>query len=324
MKTETPLLKNEAFLRDVLRGLSRPAKELPCKYFYDERGSVLFEQICELDEYYLTRCELEILARHGPTIAEVLGPGCALIEFGSGSGRKTLLLLDALGDVAAYVPVDINGGQLADSARRLGLHYPALAVAPVHADFTQPFDLPPPAAAAGRRVVYFSGSTIGNFGPSEAASLLAHIALIVGPGGGLLLAFDRKKDRSVLEPAYDDVRGVTAAFNLNLLARINRELGADFDLGQFRHHALFNEAEGRIEMHLISRRPQAVRLAGQTISFAEGEGIRTEYSYKYSPEDVRFLADASGLRPQRDWTDERGWFSVQYLRVMGETSALPG
>lgn len=315
MKTQAAPVKKEAFLRDVLRGLSLPAKELPCKYFHDERGSALFEQICELDEYYLTRSELEVLAWHGPAIAEALGPRCAVIEFGSGSGRKTQLLLDALSVPAAYVPVDINGAQLAEAARGLRLLYPALAVAPVHADFTRPFELPPPASAAPKRVVYFSGSTIGNFGPADAAALLAHIARLVGPGGGLLLAADLKKDRSVLEPAYDDARGVTAAFNLNLLARINRELGADFDPDQFRHHAFYNEAEGRIEMHLVSRRPQAVHLAGRTFSFAEGESIRTEYSYKYSLEDVRALAIPAGLRPQHVWTDERGWFSVQYLGV---------
>jgi dimethylhistidine N-methyltransferase len=315
MTTAAPHLEKEAFLRDVLRGLSRPAKELPCKYFYDEHGSALFEQICELEEYYLTRCELAILARHAPEMAAALGPRCALVEFGSGSGRKTRLLLDRVSDLAAYVPVDLNGEQLERSARQLRRRYPTLAVAPVHSDFTVPFDLPPVAATTARRVVYFSGSTIGNFGPAEAVALLAHIARLVGPGGGLLLAVDLKKDRAVLEPAYDDAKGVTAKFNLNLLARINRELGADFALDQFRHHAFYNEPEGRIEMHLISRTPQTIHLAGRPFAFAEGEGIRTEYSYKYSQNDMDRLASTAGLRRERGWADERGWFSVQYLVV---------
>jgi dimethylhistidine N-methyltransferase len=248
-------------------------------------------------------------------LAAVLGPRCALIEFGSGSGRKTLLLLDHLPNLVAYVPVDLNGEQLERSASQLRLRYPALAVAPVCADFAQPFALPPATAPAARRGVYFSGSTIGNFGPAEASALLRHIARLVGPGGCLLLAADLKKGRAILEPAYDDVLGVTAEFNLNLLIRINRELGADFDLDQFRHHAFYNETEGRIEMHLVSRRPQSVQLAGRSFTFAEGEGIRTEYSYKYSLGDLERLAAAAGLRSQRNWTDSRGWFSVQYLAV---------
>ncbi len=307
--------ENEAFLHDVLRGLSLAAKELPCKYFYDERGSALFEQICELDEYYLTRCELEILARYGQEIAAVLGPRAALIEFGSGSGRKTLLLLDRVPQLAAYVPVDLNREQLERAARQLRRRYPTLVVAPVCADFTTSFDLPPAAKAAARRVVYFSGSTIGNFGPTEATALLRHIAGLVGPGGGLLLAVDLKKDRTLLEPAYDDARGVTAAFNLNLLTRINRELGADFAVDQFRHLAIYNESEGRIEMHLISHQPQTVHLAGRTFTFAAGEGIRTEYSYKSSVSDVERLAAAAGLRRDRSWEDEHGWFSLQYLSL---------
>jgi dimethylhistidine N-methyltransferase len=315
MTTDAPSLEKEAFLRDVLRGLSRPAKELPCQYFYDEHGAALFEQICELDEYYLTRCELDILRRHGPDLAAALGPRCALIEFGSGNSLKTRLLLDRLPDAAAYVPVDLNGRQLERAAGQLRRRYPALDVSPVRADFTTPFDLPSVAAGARQRVVYFSGSTIGNFGPTEAIALLAHISRIVGLGGGLLLAADLKKDRALLESAYDDAKGVTAEFNRNLLARINRELEADFALEQFRHHAFYNEAEGRIEMHLVSHRPQVVRVAGRTFAFAEGEGIRTEYSYKYSRDDLRDLAAAAGWRRRRVWTDARGWFSVQYLGV---------
>ena len=303
------------FLRDVLEGLGRPEKALPCKYFYDARGAELFEQICTLDEYYLTRCELAILERHAGAMARAIGPGCALIEYGSGSGRKTRLLLDALPDPVAYVPVDLSAEQLRESARQLARDYPHLEVVPVCADFARPFPLPRLRPAPARRVVYFSGSTIGNFGPPEATALLADIARLVGPGGGLLIAVDLHKDRSLLEPAYDDARGVTAAFNLNLLVRINRELGADFRPERFRHHAFYNEGRGRVEMHLVSLADQAVHVGGQAFAFRAGETICTEYSYKYSLEEFAGLANAAGLRRERVWTDERGLFSVQYLRA---------
>jgi dimethylhistidine N-methyltransferase len=302
----------DGFLRDVLHGLGLPRKALPCKYFYDERGSQLFDQICELEEYYPTRCELEILRRHAGAIAEVAGRGCVLIEYGSGSSLKTRLLLDHLGEPAAYVPVDISGEHLASSAARLARRYRTLRVLPVCADFTRAFELPA-AARGGRRVVYFSGSTIGNFPPAEAVPLLGGMASLCGPGGGLLLAVDSKKDVVVLERAYNDRLGVTAAFNLNLLARCNRELGADFRLDRFRHHALYDERHGRIEMHLISLEAQSVHVGGHTSFLAAGETILTEYSYKYSPEDFRALAGQAGLRVERVWTDEKGWFSVQWL-----------
>jgi dimethylhistidine N-methyltransferase len=303
-----------------LHGLRQPSKELPCKYFYDDRGAELFEQICELDEYYLTRCELAILERHAPEMAEHIGSGATLIEYGSGSGRKTLLLLDHLDRPAAYVPVDVNPRNLAAFARQLAERYPTLRVAPVCADFTKPFDLPTKDRSS-RRVVYFSGSTIGNFGPTEAVPLLANIVRLVGPGGGLLIAADLRKDRHVLEAAYDDGRGVTAAFNLNLLSHVNRELGADFDLDRFKHRAFFNESEGRIEMHLVSLADQTVRLDGETISFREGETIHTENSYKYTLDGFAALARQAGLRVERVWTDERGLFSVQYCRAAKDRSA---
>jgi dimethylhistidine N-methyltransferase len=303
----------DAFLREVLAGLARPHKQLPCKYFYDERGSRLFDEICDLEEYYLTRCELAILRRHAGEMAVRLGPGCALIEYGSGSSLKTRLLLDRLGRPAAYVPVDISGEHLLRSARRLARAYPGLEVAPVCADFTRPFPLPPLRQEPRRRVVYFSGSTIGNFGPSEAADLLAGIARLCGPGGGLLIGVDLKKDRATLEAAYDDRRGVTAAFNLNLLARINRELGADFELSRFRHHAFYNEGPGRVEMHLVSLGAQTVRVGGAAFDLADGETICTEYSYKYGSDEFRDLAAHAGLSLGRVWTDENGLFSVQYL-----------
>jgi L-histidine Nalpha-methyltransferase len=317
MPTPPPAVRaceREAFRRDVLRGLRRPHKELPCKYFYDARGSRLFDAICGLEEYYPTRCELEILRRRGGELAAALGPGCAVIEYGSGSSLKTRLLLERLDRPAAYVPIDVSGEHLLRAAARLRARFPGLDVRPVVADFTGPFGLPelPPAA---RRVVYFSGSTIGNFPPDEAVALLAGIRRLCGPGGGLLIGVDLKKDPAVLEPAYDDARGVTAAFNLNLLVRINRELGADFDLCRFRHLAFYDRDHGRIEMHLVSLAEQAVTVGGSVFYFRQGESIRTEYSHKYGLDDFAALASRAGLRVRGVWTDERGWYSVQYLEA---------
>jgi dimethylhistidine N-methyltransferase len=323
MKTHTlptvvePWTPDPVFLRDVLAGLSAPDKRLPCKYFYDKRGSELFEQICELPEYYPTRCELAILEKHALDMARLLGRGCTLVEYGSGSSRKTRLLLDRL-DGSTYVPVDISREHLYRTAKQLAADYPRVLVAPLCADFTRPFALPRAARAegGGRRAVYFSGSTIGNFLPEEAAQLLRAIAGLVGPGGGLLIGVDLKKPRSILEPAYDDPRGVTASFNLNLLARINRELGADFSPDRFRHRAFYNEPAGRIEMHLVSRMAQTVRLAAQRFSLEAGESICTEYSHKYSLADFRDLAGAAGLRVRRVWTDAAGLFSVQFAEAV--------
>jgi L-histidine N-alpha-methyltransferase len=307
---------NDAFLRDVLRGLSLTCKRLPSKYFYDARGGRLFEQICRLEEYYLTRCELAILRRHGPAIAARLGPGCTLIEYGSGSGRKTDLLLSCLDRPAAYVPVDVNEEQLRQASARLARRHPGLEVVPVAADFTRPFEVPAPARPQKRRVVFFSGSTVGNFEPEEARELLAGVRRLCGPGGGLLIGVDLKKDAAVLERAYDDARGVTAAFNLNLLARINRELGADFRLEDFHHRAFYNPEHGRIEMHLVSRREQTVRVGPAVFAFGAGETICTEYSCKYSLEDFAGLARQAGLEVEETWI-ERGLYSVQYLRAVG-------
>jgi dimethylhistidine N-methyltransferase len=310
-------LETERFLAEVLRGLRKPVKELPCKYFYDEEGSRLFDAICELDEYYLTRTELAILGRHAPKMAALLGPGCLLVEFGSGSGLKTRLLLDALPGPAAYVPVDLAREHLLHSAEELRARYPGLEVLPLCADFTDNLDLAAPRKPAARRTVYFPGSTIGNFGPRAMHRLLRRIAGLCGPGGALLVGTDLQKDAAILEPAYDDSRGVTAAFNLNLLRRINRELGADFDPGAFRHRAVYNRARGRIEMHLVSLRDQAVRVEEEVFSFAEGESIRTECSYKYDMGRFREQAAAAGLEVARVWTDERRLFAVQYLTVPG-------
>ncbi len=297
---------------EVLRGLRRRPKDLPCKYFYDELGSRLFEDICELDEYYLTRAELAIMRRHAGAMAATIGPRCCLIEFGSGSSRKTRLLLDHLEEPAAYVPIDISEAALEASARALTADYPGLDVLPVCADFTRPFDLPelPPAA---RRAVYFPGSTVGNFGPAAAGRLLRRIRRLCGRGGGLLIGYDLKKDPAVLNAAYNDSRGVTAEFNLNLLRHINRELGADFQLDGFRHLAFYNAEQGRIEMHLVCTRPQTVHIGRARVDLAEGETIRTEYSYKYAVAEFSALAEGAGLRPRQAWTDAAGLFCVQYL-----------
>lgn len=303
------------FYADAVRGLGRPRKELPCKYFYDAHGSELFERICELPEYYPTRCELEALSGHGEEIADALGPGCMLIEYGSGSSTKTRLLLDRLPQPAAYVPVDISGEHLDRSARALARHYRGLEVLPVGADFTRPFPLPRPRREPLRRVVYFSGSTIGNFTPPEAQALLAGIARLVGPGGGLLIGVDLKKDRGVLHAAYNDAQGVTAAFNMNLLARINRELGGTFDMDRFRHHAFYNAGYGRIEMHLVSAAEQWARVGPHAFRFRRGETICTEYSHKFAVEEFRTLARQAGLDFERVWTDRAGYFSVQLFRA---------
>jgi L-histidine N-alpha-methyltransferase len=304
------------FRAEVLAGLAHRPKELPCKYFYDERGSRLFERICDLPEYYLTRTETAIMRRHAGAMANALGPCCLMIEYGSGASIKTPLLLECLYDPAGYVPVDISRETLFAAAAALGRKFPGLDVRPVWADFTGPFAMPEACQSEARRVVYFPGSTIGNFGPDEAVRLLSGIADLVGAGGGLLVGVDLRKPAALVEPAYNDRAGVTAAFNLNLLARINRELAADFEIAEFEHRAFFNDAESRIEMHLVSRRPQVVRVGREVaFEFARGEPVRTELSYKYSREAFAGLAAAAGFRVAQVWTDDAELFSVQYLVV---------
>jgi len=302
-------------MKDVVHGLWRPQKEIPCKYFYDEIGSALFDEICELDEYYLTRTELAILVAHAPEMAAAIGEDCELIEFGSGSGIKTRLLLDQLRRPRAYVPVDVARQPIEGSARALADRFPGLRVHPVHADFTLPLSLPDTGLPRARRVVYFPGSTIGNFSPRAAVGLLRAIAVLVGEGGGLLVGFDLDKHESIVWPAYNDRRGVTALFNLNLLARINRELDADFDLDAFAHRATYVREQERVEMHLVSRSPQLVRIAGLEFGFDEGETIHTECSYKYSLEQFGRLTSRAGLTLIRQWLDPQRYFSVQYLIV---------
>lgn len=301
------------FRADVLRGLRRRHKRLPCKYFYDEIGSRLFDRICELPEYYPTRTELGILRTDGAAMAARLGPDCLLVEYGSGSGTKTRLLLHALDRPSGYVPVDIAREHLERSAAAIAAEQPGLVVTPVCADFTRAFAVPNALPSSARRAVYFPGSTVGNFSPPAARRLLAGMARLVGPGGAVLIGVDLKKDPKVLEPAYDDAAGVTAAFNRNLLVRINRELGGDFRVEHFAHHALYDPTHGRMEMHLVSRRRQTGNIAGEQIDFEDGEGVLTECSYKYTVRGFQSLAATAGLRARQVWTDPNRLFSVQYL-----------
>ena len=304
----------ERFRADVLAGLSRPQKRLPAKYFYDAAGSRLFDRITELPEYYPTRTELGILRRHAGAIADCCGSFCLLVELGAGSLRKVRLLLDRLDRPAGYVPVDVSGDHLRSAAAVLADDYPDLDVRPVVADFSGPFALPQ--VPAGRRVVFFPGSTIGNFEPPEADALLRRVAQLVGRGGGLLLGVDLRKQVDVLERAYNDAAGVTAAFNRNLLVRINRELGADFDPAAFRHHAFFNREQSRIEMHLVSERRQTVRVGPTPFHFRPGETIHTENSYKYDLGELAARALRCGLRLDEQWTDAQNYFAVLCLTAM--------
>ena len=298
---------------EAARGLRKPCKELPCKLFYDDQGSRLFEQICQLDEYYLTRTETAILDRHAGEIAALAGPGCLLVEYGSGSSKKTRLLLDHLPDLAAYAPIDISRDQLLSSAAGLAADYPALQVAPIWADYTLPVQLPAIEKAAARRMAFFPGSTIGNFYPHQARAFLRRTADLVGPGGGLLVGVDLKKDPQLLNRAYNDRLGVTAAFNLNLLDRLNRELGADFHLDHFRHYAFYEPTHGRIEMHLVSLADQTVHLDGERFSFRRHETILTEVSYKYDLGEFARLAAGAGFASHQAWVDDARLFSVHYL-----------
>lgn len=305
----------ENFCQEVIQGLSKTQKTLPCKYFYDERGSLLFDKICDLDEYYPTRTELRIMQKHAEDIVEHLGSRCLLIEFGSGSSLKTRTLLDHMREPAAYVPVDISREHLMKSVQSLAEAYPQVEILPVCADFHEVFDVPEPQRAPHRRVVYNPGSTIGNCTPDEAVVMLGGVAELCGEGGGLLIGVDLKKDIAILERAYNDKQGVTAAFNLNILRRINSELDADFELDDFRHKAIYNEALGRVEMHLISKHKQTVTIRGERIEFEAGESIHTENSHKYHHDDFVQLATQAGWSPQRVWVDEQQLFSVHYLTV---------
>jgi len=302
------------FARDVVSGLTARPKRLPPKYFYDEAGAQLFEEITALPEYYPTRCELAILRERAADIARFFPEGSALVEFGSGSSRKVRILLAAAPTIAAYVPVDISSEMLSQEAEALRRDHPQLAVLPVEADFTQPFVLP--AAVASRaRTGFFPGSTIGNFEPHEASAFLRNAASILGCGAILIIGADLIKPADVLNAAYNDAQGVTAQFNLNLLTRINRELGGTFQLSTFEHHAFYNRERHRVEMHLASLKRQKVKVAGETIEFRIGETIHTENSYKYSVESLVALARGVGWFPLAAWTDTRKFFSIQAFKL---------
>lgn len=314
-------MSRATFLEDVLSGLRKQPKELPCKYFYDEQGSHLFEDICWLPEYYLTRTELSIMRQHIHEIVDKIGRGSLLIEYGSGNSLKTCLLLDHALGLAGYIPIDISRSQLTLATHTMANLYPNLRIWPVCADYTLPYELPGTEARDARRVVFFPGSTIGNFAPRQALEFLRHIAEVCGLGGGLIVGVDLKKDPCLIASAYNDRRGVTAAFNLNLLGRINRELGADFRLDRFAHYAFYNPRAGRIEMHLVSLEDQVVRLNGEAVRFVLGESIWTESSYKYSLEDFERLASGAGFCVRHVWTDADKLFSIQYLAVVDEADA---
>lgn len=306
----------EDFKSAVVAGLGGTPKTLPCKFFYDKAGSELFDRICELEEYYPTRTELGLLADHGAEVAALSGEACHVIEFGSGSGVKSRLLLDSLDQPAAYTAIDISRQHLLDAAGEVAAAFPGVAVEAICADYTRD---PPIRSEVGDRegirVGFFPGSTIGNFTPVEAAAFLRHAARTLGSGALMLVGVDLKKDEDVLVAAYNDREGVTAAFNENLLVRINRELDGDFDLASFDHEAVYNGGLGRIEMHLVSARSQTVRVDGHGFDFRAGETIHTENSYKFTMEEFRRLADSSGYRTVRAWTDAAGMFSLHFLRV---------
>ncbi|MEO7051024.1 MAG: L-histidine N(alpha)-methyltransferase [Rhodanobacter sp.] len=294
-------------------GLALKPKRLPSWLFYDERGSALFEEICEQPEYYLTRCEIALMAEHARSIADSLGTEVRLVEYGSGSGVKTRMLLRHLDQPVCYVPVEISAEPLRASVRRLVAEFPQVPVQPLYADFTKPLRLPIPPRAPRRTVLYFPGSTIGNFEAREAALLLRKMRTEMGDAGGILIGVDLKKDPALIEMAYNDQAGVTARFTLNMLARLNREIGSDFDLSAFDHRARYNPMAGRIETQIVSRHEQQVEIGHRKVRFGPDEAIQVEYSCKYSLEEFAALAGKAGLAVMRVWTDPQQMFSVQYL-----------
>ncbi len=301
------------FRADVLEGLSRPQKRIPPKYFYDARGSELFERICRTPEYYVTRTELKLLSEIGPDIADIAGRDVTVIEFGSGSDAKIRRLLDALPSPCAYVAIDISRSALERAVEDLARDYDDLVVGGICADFGGPVDLPPQALCGGRKLAFFPGSTIGNMDRARARAFLADVRAMLSPGDGFLVGVDLRKSRDILDPAYNDEDGVTAAFNLNLLHRINRELDGSIDPRTFRHHAFYDEEAGRVEMHLRSTARQRFTVAGRDFVMAEGETIHTENSHKYSVDEFAGAARGAGFRVMRSWQDRKALFSIHYL-----------
>jgi len=303
----------EEFARAAVAGLSVSPRAIPAKFLYDVRGSALFDAICELPEYYVTRAETEILRRVAPEIAKLAGPNCALVEFGSGSSVKSRLLLDAMLDLAVYAPIDISRVHLDATAVRLRVDYPGLAISPVCADYMTLESLPELRRTVERRLGFFPGSTIGNLEPADAKTFLKRARQMLGDDGALVVGVDLKKDPAILHAAYNDSAGVTAAFTLNLLRRMNRELDATFDLAAFEHDASYNAQQGRIEIYFRSVRPQTVTVAGYRFFLAGGERVHTEYSYKYAPADFPALIEGTGFKFAQTWTDEQELFAVLYL-----------
>ena len=300
-------------LQEILADLSQPQKSISSKFFYDERGSRLFDQICELPEYYLTKTELGILREHVSEMSDRIGPQASLIEFGSGASIKIRILLENLEQLAAYVPVDISRDYLIKAAEEIAEDFPDVEVLPVAADFTHPFDLPDPVVTPIRNVVYFPGSTIGNFSSTAANGLLRVMHHEAGENGALLIGIDLQKDQDVLERAYNDSARVTAEFNLNVLRRINREFGADFELDHFRHRANYNEQFGRIEMYLESACDQIVTIAERKFALSAGESIVTEHSHKYTIDGFVAMAARTGFRREKIWSDSREMFAMLYF-----------
>jgi len=303
----------EDTLDTVRRGLAAKPKKLPSRLFYDERGSALFEAICEQPEYYLTRVEIALMQEHAADMARTLGPDVRLVEYGSGSGIKTGVLLEHLETPAAYVPVEISRTALLDSVAELASRFPNIPMQPVCADFTQPLRLPVAMRPPRRTVIYFPGSTIGNFEAKEAIRILRQMRTEMSDGGGILVGVDLKKDPAIIEAAYNDAAGVTRDFTLNMLVRLNRELGADFDLDAFQHRARYNAMAGRIETDLVSTKRQDVHVGSDTFAFREGEAMHVEYSCKYSLDDFAQMAAKAGLSVAKVWMDDERRFSVQYL-----------
>lgn len=304
------------FLDQAIAGLSSSPRTLPSKFFYDEQGSNLFQEICELPEYYVTRTETEILRQYGTEIAESIGENAELVGFGTGAGVKTRMLLGHLQNPIAYVPVDISKQRLTESAEALSREMPDLEILPVCADYLQPFEMPTPSRVPAHIAVYFPGSTIGNMQPEVARHFLQRVARLCGKSGGLIIGVDQQKPLPILEAAYNDSAGVTAAFNLNMLVRANRELDADFDLPAWRHRAVYNQEANRIEMHLISERAQTVHLGGREFAFASGEKIITEFSYKHTIEGFSALAASAGFQLAHVWTDPQKLFAVFHFTTV--------